>query len=458
MATSSHNFKRPPILQLSQEVIDEIVDKIPLAALFTLSLVGRLFRPRCEKHIFTSILFFQDGSRWPLGESARVKGFIDILSRKPYIAGYVRELHLGVDEGSQEWIVEKPGFLEIMDLIRQSAARSPLKKLELIGTRTRITNPRRFSESLCAPFITPFLSSLCLERLDDVPLTLVTNCVNLKKLELDNVTFEDLDVSAIIDASKSYPQLREMRFNQCTQGIITLLQQKVPGSRPFLILSRLRILEADLCPVENMKILQDLLKLSSGSLEELRLTLEYADTVSDNLSRWIDLGALFRLHILHMDIVCANGIAGGACKLLTTIPSANSLGKLTVKILLGHYWAFPKEVEMADWTFLDREVQRVSSGKPFKFHLYLVQDLEVGDEQDEDDDCDSMNGNLQSPKQAMEERAFRKMVNKKLPMIRSQPNITFQVIIGPHWLPGFDAPRKLRITHKFGPLGAYYTD
>lgn len=134
MATSSHRcFERPPIFQLSQEPIDEIIDDTPeLEDLMSLSLVCQVFRPRCEKHLFTSVRFSDIAVR--RGKRAkRGQEFIDILSRKPYIASYVQELQVGVEGRDQAWIVEDPGFLRIMDLIRQSAARSPLKKARIEG-------------------------------------------------------------------------------------------------------------------------------------------------------------------------------------------------------------------------------------------------------------------------------------------------------------------------------------
>ena len=281
MATSSQGcFERPPILQLSQELIDEIIDNTPeLKDLKSLSLVCWAFHPRCEKHIFASIMFDSDDAVGWDERATRIQEFINILSRKPYIASYVRELHLGLEGRDQEWIVEDSGFLKIMDLIRHSAARSPLNKFELSGNifqQKKIINPRRFAESFCTPFITPFLSSLCIEDLDDVPLTLVTDCVNLKSLDIVRTTFGGLDLVKNMNTSQSYPELEVLRFDQCTRGIDTLLQREVSGSRPFINISKLRIIKTNVCWLENMKILQDLLDMSSASLEELYLKLQYA--------------------------------------------------------------------------------------------------------------------------------------------------------------------------------------
>lgn len=139
----------------------------------------------------------------------------------------------------------------------------------------KIANPHRFAESFCAPFITPFLSSLCIEHLDDVPLTLVTDCLNLKSLDLTRTTFGGLDLVKNMNISQSYPQLQVLRFDECRQGIDTLLQREVPGSRPFLNFLKLRIIKTNVCLLENMKTLQDLLHVSSASLEELYLKFFY---------------------------------------------------------------------------------------------------------------------------------------------------------------------------------------
>ena len=283
MATSSQGYlERPPILQLSQELIDEIIDDTvtPMKKdLMSLSLVCRAFRPRCEKHIFTSIRFSNIAVGWGTTTSDRGKRilkFLDILSRKPYIAGHVRELHLGVGE-DQEWIME-PGFLKIMDFIRQSGL--PLKKFELrltgiTGTRgQKIANPRRFAKSFCAPFITPFLSSLYIRDLDDVPLTLVADCANLKTLDIVRTRFGGLDLVDNMNTPKSYPQINALHFNECTQAMNTLLQRELPGSRPILDFSKLKIIKTKLNSLSNMRSLKALLQVLSESLEDLHLKLD----------------------------------------------------------------------------------------------------------------------------------------------------------------------------------------
>jgi hypothetical protein len=280
MATSSQEcFKKPPILQLSQELIDEIIDDTVTPTkkdLMSLSLVCRAFRPRCEKHIFTSIRFSNIAVNCGTSDRAKkILKFLDILSRKPYIAGHVRELHLGVGK-DQEWIME-PGFLKIMDFIRQSANEVPLKRFEFAGKpfarEQKITNPRRFAESFCAPFITPFLSSLCIKDLKDVPLTLVADCANLKSLDISRTTFGGLDLVDNMNAPKSYPQIKALHFNKCTQAMDTLLQREVPGSHPILDFSKLKIIKTK-CQIHDMKSLKTLLEVSSGSLEEIYLKLE----------------------------------------------------------------------------------------------------------------------------------------------------------------------------------------
>ena len=277
MATSPHN-ERPPILRLSQEIIDEIIDHVPKHKdLMSLSLVCQALRPRCEKHLFTSIRFSNIASSWSRKTGRfKFKDFIDILFRKPYIAGYIRELHLGVGYGRDpELTVEDPGFLKIMDLIGESANGFRIKRVELAGSRTgptrKIANPRRFAESLCAPFTTPFLSSLCIKDLDDVPITLVTGCPNLKSLDLIRTTFGGPDLVNINSASQSYPQLQRLGFHRCTQGIDTLMQRQVLESHPFLNLSKLKIITTDRTWIDNVVALTGLLQVSSGSLEELHL-------------------------------------------------------------------------------------------------------------------------------------------------------------------------------------------
>ena len=462
MATSSQiYFEIPPILQLSQELIDEIIDDTPeLEDLKSLSLVCQVFRPRCERHIFTSIRFHSDDAVGRGKRAKRIQQFIDILSRKPYVAGYVQELYLGVEGRDQEWIV-KPDFLKIMDLIRQSGL--PLKKFELAGHKfdwPKIANPRRFAESFCAPFISPFLSSLCIKDLYGVPLTLVTGCTNLRSLEMTRVTFGGLNLVRNTNTS-----LRALRFDRCSYAIqAQLLKKEVLGSHPFLDFSKLRIIQTDASCLENVMSLGRLLQVPSvGSLEELylRMTCEYlvytcelskilpssdAEVSCDDLSKWIDCGTLCQLRILHVDIpftypgLSPDGLIS-ICKLLKTISFTNVLEELTIGIFLGLFWKSPDQVEIANWAFLDHEVRRLSSGKPLQFHLHLLYNTADGNRghpESEDVYTDEhQNSNSSHYPHALVEQTFRKMVEKKLPMIRSDLNIIFHLTIDPDCPPQF---------------------
>jgi len=137
------------------------------------------------------------------------------------------------------------------------------------------------------------------------------------------------------------------------------------------------------------------------------------------------------------------------CKLLNTISSPNVLEDLTINIFLENGLTRPTELERTNLAYLDHEVRRLSSGKSLKFHLNFFYNTTTyldgygyeldGDDDDEEDRYFNSSGYPENGgpvttldyTRALKESTFRKIIERQLPMIRSDPNIILYLKIDP---------------------------
>ncbi|KDR74633.1 hypothetical protein GALMADRAFT_558969 [Galerina marginata CBS 339.88] len=186
-----------PFLHLSQEVVDQIIDslldtsepELGRSNFPACALVCRSFRHRSQKHIFHSTTILSIYSKASCED--RVDSFHGVLQANPRIASYVRRLHLDIDSAS-EWAVDDPVFLQIMKLVTRSWAVGMRLELSVTGgwDNFQFTCNRTFETRFVKPFVTPFITSLHLEDVFNVPISLIAHCPHLVELKLINVTVE----------------------------------------------------------------------------------------------------------------------------------------------------------------------------------------------------------------------------------------------------------------------------
>ena len=108
-------------LQLPQEVVDDIVDYLHQTEgrqeMRVCSLIHDSFTYRAQYHLFSSIQFSSDSSPGRGRRSQRICLLNEILHRKPYIAEFVRDIHICLSPFDAEWITEDSDILDTLRLL-----------------------------------------------------------------------------------------------------------------------------------------------------------------------------------------------------------------------------------------------------------------------------------------------------------------------------------------------------
>ncbi|KDR74648.1 hypothetical protein GALMADRAFT_249554 [Galerina marginata CBS 339.88] len=315
-----------PFSHLSQELIDEIIDALfdpqeierKISQFCACATVCRAFRHRAQKHAFYSMTPFR--RRDSLASSRkRVVDFHNILQENPQIASYVRRLNLKMIDASG-WLFDDPLFCEIMELISRTWAVEMRLELSVYGWggNFQFTNNRRVETRFVKPFITPFITSLDLYSIDNIPLSLLAHCPHLVELRLVWVTVEAIRPLNAIDIDCSLrPRPRNFMFRSCGDTIRILETTYVD----FGYLQRLSVSGFLYNELSNVKLI---LNAASSSLEHLQLEFEELEQ-GDKLDLY-DLSKIPNLTFLsiyevNLDDLDEEDSFVDVCNLLRTIPS-----------------------------------------------------------------------------------------------------------------------------------------
>jgi len=186
--------------QLSPDIIESIVDFVAQNSarnwngslgkdILNCALVSRLFRHRAQFHIFDALHIRHETKE----RIARLQNLKDLIKANPDISLAVQELFLECRGLEYSWIGEDPTFLNIMESITRNGR--PLRKLTLgadefiddgYGTM-RIPDFQPLLKRFFRPFILPFITTLVLDRLENVPIEVIAGCPQLVDLELLHV-------------------------------------------------------------------------------------------------------------------------------------------------------------------------------------------------------------------------------------------------------------------------------
>ena len=123
-----------PILNLSQELLDVIVDTVAFNNPFALhrdlrscSSISSTFCSRSQLHLFTRTCF---GSICRDTRIEQISRLLDVLVVNPQLAAYVKEICLYVPQWDPPWIGEDAKFLRIVNII---CAKSSVSTLTING-------------------------------------------------------------------------------------------------------------------------------------------------------------------------------------------------------------------------------------------------------------------------------------------------------------------------------------
>jgi len=263
--------------RLPQEIVDTIVDGCSLSRnlkiLRNCALVCRAFLPRSQRHIFLGIRIscaIQRGKMLTGGR--RLDELYNILQRSPHIAGYVRDIRLVVKD-NRSWVVGNPKFEWIMDLLTRNAV---FKRFHFDGHLTSdkfgVITPshlQSFEKSFSQRYIVPFITSLKLYRVKNVPISLLVGSSRLKKLTLIRTTLGDIEMWNHRLDNTTLPKLHELYFHHCSETVTSLLGNPQTGSPPLLDLSSLYSLAVNQDSSADIQCAMRIIKLTARSLKHI---------------------------------------------------------------------------------------------------------------------------------------------------------------------------------------------
>lgn len=268
---------------LSQELVDEIIDFLYLHAkethwshgnhyhyLSNCALVCRSFVARSQMHLFSQItLPAQPGSRkLRAGDYSRISSLLAILDKNPSLANHIQQLRLVLPAGHTSWMYYTPEMLPLMNKINSTPV--PLRTL-CIDTATRFQIPSAASFRKVIDFwertIAPYITTIRIERVTELPPNLLTMCPHLRDLTLLYTIFRQLP--EYYAPRSSPPKIEHFDYN--------LVESPLEGldSLSLFNFSSLRSLKTDMgnsesdVDKENLEMVEKIIISARCSLESL---------------------------------------------------------------------------------------------------------------------------------------------------------------------------------------------
>lgn len=183
-------------LQLPQEVVDALVDYLHKTEgrqqTRVCSLIHRSFTYRAQYYLFSSIQFSSDTSRGGRRRFQRICHLNEILRRKPYIAEFVRDIHIYLSPSEAEWITEDSDILDTMRLLISSgcAPRKCVIEKMPYSWSPKILNPSIFMKGFVQEIVAPTVTSLEIRGVQKIPADFLSSFANLNTLVVDDVAFD----------------------------------------------------------------------------------------------------------------------------------------------------------------------------------------------------------------------------------------------------------------------------
>ncbi|KAF8885671.1 hypothetical protein CPB84DRAFT_1788112 [Gymnopilus junonius] len=421
-----------PIHQLAPELTDDIIDVVSALdcrnrCLKACALTCRAFRPRSQMHIFSRINFSSDIGKQGYRDQ-RIKKLLDILRCSTNIVNYVGAIHLSISSYDSGWIAEDPLFLTLMTRLNELGCRPEefsTEGLDPFIPQAFPDTPHRpmcFYENVFRPFFAPYITSLRLSTVNNVPPIVISSCINLARLRLICTDLNTTDGQLMLE--DSYPMIETLEFDRPIGAMKTILDD-FEDRIALVDLSRLRVLRSTINS-QNAPYVRKIIRESADYLEEARFccsskygSFYYAE--KDEVISPFDFSCVPRLRVLAVTMAVdttpmfqtAYKIRENICTILKSIRSANIFERLSFCAYLDidEFKSFFKDDR--GWDVFDSEVIRVASGKPLilGFALHVLSSLPY----------------LQGDSDEPSIRALIGLVRTRVPLSASSSNITLEV-------------------------------
>ena len=195
----------------------------------------------------------------------------DILQHSPHITGYVQEICLVVKD-NDSWVTGNPKFEWAMDHLTWNRVFTWFHfdgHLSGDKSMTTLSHLPLFKKCFSQCYIVPFITSLKLYRVKNVPIGLMASSYSLKKLSLIHTTFGDLEKWNPTSNNITLPQLQELYFYCCSDTITTLIGNPNTGSPPLLDLLHLYMLLISQDSLEDIRCAMRVIQATSWSSRQI---------------------------------------------------------------------------------------------------------------------------------------------------------------------------------------------
>ncbi|KIM39311.1 hypothetical protein M413DRAFT_415935 [Hebeloma cylindrosporum] len=356
-----------PILRLSQEVVDEIIDSIAMIDPWIV---------REEERRFGSFFWAEETVPKCL---QRVKELYMIMKCNPQIVAYVRELTLKAVPYDTAWITEDPYLRRILALLERPG--NSLKKLSILGLHDCILETRK-PDNLFR--ITNTISSLHLGFMQNIPLAMIEGCVQLTDLSLNCVEIDSKPCRAGT-SRQVRPALQKLKFFNSSNAMKLLLGRYRRQTPSHIDFSTIRVFSVNPASQEELLLAGEVIKIASGSLEEFTLDGQYRTKtmIRKLLHPWVfrnfaHLENSTSLRSLDVELsfqgfdYAKEDPVDAISDVLSTLPKPNQLRRLRIKMFIGQNNAVdPHEFHKLAWARLASELNRIKSGNSLDFFLEL---------------------------------------------------------------------------------------
>ncbi|PPQ86333.1 hypothetical protein CVT25_005634 [Psilocybe cyanescens] len=306
---------------------------------------------------------------------------LNILRGNQRLARNIVHLHISISDTCKDWIVDNPVFLEIMKILRDIGT---FKSFAFNGLTSNPKFPAgpRIIRKLFRPFVAPFITSLELAHVKDVPISVIETCESLKALVLVSVTINPSHSSK----SRRRPQLRRLEHRSSGDAMLYLLNTSKALAQPAIDTTKLRAVTVQAISKNELRDMQNLIDAASGSLERLQLRQmnpvgkRQADFVMfsgfGSFMDLVNLGQCKRLRSLKMDVIfnsIADEYLDGITSVLRSVTTDASNFNLEISVEAGMTFFIPFDRCCdADWVSFASQISRLSTGKHFRLHLILA--------------------------------------------------------------------------------------
>ncbi|KAF8886241.1 hypothetical protein CPB84DRAFT_1850159 [Gymnopilus junonius] len=435
-----------PFHGLPQELVEEIKDCIDAdsdaSTLSALSRSCKAFLPWCQRRLFSTISFrCADYPRQYVPElhdplQAKIEALLDILQSSPHIAGYVRRLEISITTQHNYWVTEEP-FITIMEIINRSGNFIKELCLYAVSFPEQFYDLRALEQKFLQPFINPYITSLTISGLVNVPISLLTESVNLQDFTINHSALEHAFYPLQGDAQALYsgPKIRTLTFNPSMGVLETILTARDnPDMHEIVDFSRLRVIRTRSYP-HNMQATKHIIQITKGHLEEFHMR-HHINFKYLPYNGSIDFSEASGLRIIDIDVVfpsCSSSLGDplvDLCSILNTLPEDNSLVQFQLCVYIGFYSRRdgPESSLRVNWESLDSELMRMSSGKPLSFHLHMIYSYdEESDTSSDEGEVDMEAENRYSVVEDLCRTTYKKLVRDRFPLINNSQHIILKL-------------------------------